>query len=310
MTGVPAARMLADVLAEIPSPTQGVWHLGFLPIRAYALCIIVGIVVAVWWGERRYRARGGGEGAIYDISFWAVAFGIVGGRIYHVITSPQAYFGRGGVPIHALYIWQGGLGIWGAISLGGVGAWIGCKRAGILLPPVADALAPGIVAAQAIGRWGNWFNNELYGRATSLPWRLKIYDWGNGQALLDASGQPIVKGYFHPTFLYESLWCAGVAVLIVWADRRFRMGHGRVFALYVVAYSAGRLWIEALRVDQANHILGLRLNIWTSILAMAGGLIYLVLSHRRRPGREVELRRPDAIAAAERAQQQASPDPA
>jgi len=297
-TGAPGGTRPAGVLAMIPSPTQGVWHLGFLPIRAYALCIIAGIVVAIWSGERRYRARGGAAGAIYDISFWAVAFGIVGGRLYHVITSPQAYFGKGGDPIAALYIWHGGLGIWGAVALGGVGAWIGCRRAGILLPPVADALAPAIVAAQAIGRWGNYFNNELYGRPTTLPWRLKIYQWDNGHAVLDPSGHPVVAGYVHPTFLYESLWCAGVAVLLVWADRRFRMGHGRVFALYVVAYTAGRLWIEALRVDEANHILGLRLNIWTSMIVMIGGTVYLVVCARRHPGRETELRRPQAIAAA------------
>lgn len=289
MTSLAGAAVTA-----LPSPTQGVWHLGPIPIRAYALIIIVGIFVAVWWGERRYRERGGAEGAIYDISVWAVIFGIVGGRLYHVITTPDLYFGEGGSLVNALYIWRGGLGIWGAISLGGVGAWIACRRAGILLPPVGDALAPGIVAAQAIGRWGNYVNNELYGRATDLPWALRIYEWDGGRAAVDAAGDPIVKGYFHPTFLYESLWCAGVAAVLVWADRRFRMGHGRVFALYVVLYSAGRLWIEMLRVDDAELILGLRLNIWTSMLVIAGGIVYLVTSARLRPGRESELRRAPA----------------
>ena len=161
--------------ASLPSPTQGVWQLGPLPVRAYALCILLGIVVAIWLGDRRWRARGGGPGTIGDIAAWAVPFGIVGGRLYHVLSSWQPYFGSGGHPVEALYIWQGGLGIWGAIALGGLGAYIGARRAGVLMPPLADALAPGIVLAQAIGRWGNWFNNELYGGHTNLPWKLQVH---------------------------------------------------------------------------------------------------------------------------------------
>jgi prolipoprotein diacylglyceryl transferase len=290
--------------ASIPSPVQGVWHLGPIPVRAYALCILIGIVVAVWVAERRWRARGGRAGIALDVAAWAVPFGVVGGRLYHVITTPQPYFGPGGDPLEALAIWRGGLGIWGAIALGGVGAWIGCRRAGVLLPPFADAAAPGIALAQAIGRWGNWFNNELYGRATHLPWGLEVHEWDTvaGRAVVDGDGHPVVLGTFQPTFLYESVWDVGTAIVLVLLDRRYRLGHGRVFALYVILYTLGRGWIEALRVDPANHVLGLRLNLWTSMLVFLGGVAYLVISARRRPGRETDLRRPEVIAREARAQ--------
>jgi prolipoprotein diacylglyceryl transferase len=275
---------------SIPSPAEGVWHLGPLPLRAYALFIIAGIVVAVWLGERRWVARGGRSGDVTEIATWMVPFGIVGGRIYHVITSPDAYFGDGGDPLHALYIWNGGLGIWGAIALGGVGAWLGCRRRGIPLPAFADALAPGIVLAQAIGRIGNYFNQELYGKPTDLPWAVTI----------DVAHRPagsLDQATYHPTFLYELLWNLGVAALVIWADRRFRLGHGRAFALYVAAYTVGRGWIEALRVDPAHELLGLRLNDWTSLLVFLGAVGYFVVSARLRPGREtpeeLEARRRD-----------------
>ena len=279
---------------SIPSPEQGVWHLGPVPLRAYALCIIAGIIVAVWMGERRWVARGGRAGDVTEVATWMVPFGILGGRIYHVITTPEPYFGDGGEPLHALYIWEGGLGIWGAIALGGVGAWIGCRRRRIKLPPFADALAPGIAVAQAIGRLGNYFNQELFGRQTDLPWALQI----------DAAHRP--DGYatvatYHPTFLYELLWDLGVAALVIWADRRFRLGHGRAFALYVAAYTVGRAWIEALRIDPANDILGLRLNLWTCLLVFIGAVTYFVVSARLRPGREENVFRTDPAAEADAA---------
>ncbi len=267
------------LLASFPSPAEGVWHLGPLPVRAYALCIIAGIAVALWLGERRWVARGGRRGDVTEIATWMVPFGIAGGRVYHVISSPQAYFGEGGDPVSALYIWEGGLGIWGAITLGGVGAWIGCRRRGIPLPAFADALAPGIVLAQALGRLGNYFNQELFGRPTDLPWAVEIDPAFRPDGFAD-------QVTYHPTFLYELLWNVGVAAVVVWADRRFRLGHGRAFALYVAAYTVGRLWIEALRVDPANDVLGLRVNIWVSLLVLAGAVAYLVVSARRRPGRE------------------------
>lgn len=215
-------------------------------------------------------------GTVADIAVWAVPFGLVGGRLYHVITDYQLYFGEGRDWVDAFKIWEGGLGIWGAIALGAVGAWIGCRRRGIPLPAYADALAPGIALAQAIGRWGNWFNQELYGRATDLPWAVKITSVDGGR----------VPGTYHPTFLYESLWCVGVALLVIWADRRFKLGHGRAFALYVAAYCAGRAWIEYMRVDEAHHILGLRLNVWTAIIVFVLAVAYIVVSARLRPGRE------------------------
>jgi prolipoprotein diacylglyceryl transferase len=176
-------------------------------------------------------------------------------------------------------IWDGGLGIWGAVALGALGAWIGAQRLGVPLPPVADAIAPGIALAQAIGRWGNWFNQELFGGPTDLPWGLAIDPANRPAGFADVAT-------FHPTFLYESLWLVGVALVVIWADRRFGMGHGRAFALYVTLYCLGRVWIEYLRVDPANTILGLRLNVWTAVLVGVGALVYLVLSARRRPGRE------------------------
>lgn len=268
---------------EIPSPTQGVWYLGPVPLRAYALCILAGILVAVWLTQRRLAARGGDPERVIDVAMWAVPFGIVGGRLYHVISSPQAYFGEGGNPVDALKIWNGGLGIWGAVALGALGAWIGCRRSGVSYLDFADALAPGLIIAQAIGRWGNWFNNELYGGPTDLHWALQIHEWDatTGEAVRDAGGQAVVLGSYHPTFLYESLWCLGVAALLVWADRRFRLRPGQVFALYVMGYTLGRVWIEMMRVDEANHVLGLRLNVWTSLLVFAFGLAWFVLARRR-----------------------------
>ncbi|MBA3524215.1 MAG: prolipoprotein diacylglyceryl transferase [Geodermatophilaceae bacterium] len=269
------------ILAALPSPTQGVWELGPVPIRAYALFIIVGIFVAVWMAERRYVARGGRAGDITDIAVTAVPFGIVGGRLYHVVTTPDPYFGAEGSLVDAFKIWQGGLGIWGAVALGGVGAFIAARRRGLRLAPMADAMAPGIVVAQAIGRLGNWFNNELYGRPTDLPWGLEIYEQvpGGGRAAVGPDGLPVLLGTFQPTFLYELIWNLGVAALVIWADRRFTLGRGRAFALYVAVYCAGRVWIEALRIDTAERILGLRLNVWTSVIVFLLAVGWM-LTHR------------------------------
>ncbi|MCM2418781.1 prolipoprotein diacylglyceryl transferase [Streptomyces sp. RKAG293] len=264
-----------EILAFIPSPSSGVVYLGPIPLRGYAFCIIIGVFVAVWLGNKRWVARGGQKGTVADIAVWAVPFGLVGGRLYHVITDYELYFGDGKDWVNAFKIWEGGLGIWGAIALGAVGAWIGCRRRGIPLPAWADALAPGIALAQACGRWGNWFNQELYGRATDLPWALKI-----------SATDSHPGGTYHPTFLYESLWCVGVALLVIWADRKYGLGHGRAFALYVASYCVGRFWIEYMRVDDAHHILGLRLNDWTSIVVFIGAVVYMVLSARWHPGVE------------------------
>ncbi|MEU7133802.1 prolipoprotein diacylglyceryl transferase [Streptomyces sp. NPDC046261] len=276
-------------LAYIPSPSTGVVHLGPVPLRGYAFCIIIGVFVAVWLANRRWVARGGKAGTVADIAVWAVPFGLVGGRLYHVITDYELYFGSGRNWVDAFKIWEGGLGIWGAVALGAVGAWIGCRRRGIPLPAWADAVAPGLAVAQAIGRWGNWFNQELYGKATDLPWALKI------------DADPAIgreAGTYHPTFLYESLWCLGVAALVILADRRFKLGHGRAFALYVAAYTVGRFWIEYLRVDEAHHVLGLRLNGWTSIVVFLAAVAYIVISAKKVPGRELVVE-PGALEGAE-----------
>ncbi|MDR1152361.1 MAG: prolipoprotein diacylglyceryl transferase [Bifidobacteriaceae bacterium] len=267
----------------IPSPTRGEWSLGPFPIRAYALCIVVGIIVAWWISTRRYEERGGRPGAIVDVTLWAVPFGIVGGRLYHVLTSYEQYFGPGGQPVRALYIWEGGMGIWGAVALGALGAWIGAHRAGVRLTPVADALAPGILVAQGIGRLGNWFNHELFGAPTDLPWGLRVSE----QAARDAGYPP--DTLFHPAFLYEMLWNLAAAGLLILADRRWRLGHGRVFALYMVVYSMGRGFIESLRIDTAHHVGGLRLNVWTSIAVGLAGAIALAVSAVRHPGRDTDL---------------------
>src|SRR5579875_3872052 len=274
---VPAAHL---VTASIPSPTQSVWHLGPFPLRAYALCIIAGIIVAVWLTVRRFRDRGGNPDHVWDVAAWAIVFGIVGGRLYHVVSDPELYFGAGRHPIDAFKIWDGGLGIWGAIALGTLGAWIGCRRRGIKLMVFADAAVPGVIFAQAIGRWGNWFNNELYGGPTSVPWKLEIHDinvaTGHAQPCTFGHLGAQVCGYYQPTFLYESLWDLAIGVGLILLDRKLRLGRGNVAALYVMGYTAGRGWIEALRIDHANHILGLRLNDWTSIIVFLLGLAWFV----------------------------------
>jgi prolipoprotein diacylglyceryl transferase len=271
----------AFIPLSIPSPAQGVWHLGPVPIRAYALCIIVGIVAAVWIGERRWVARGGKAGEMQDLALWAVPFGIVGGRLYHVLTDHDLYFGEGRHAVDALKIWHGGLGIWGAIILGSVGVVIGARVMGIRVLPALDSLAPGVLVGQAIGRFGNWFNQELFGKPTDLPWALEI----------DRAHRP--AGYedvatFHPTFLYESLWCLAALAVILLLDRRFRLGHGKVVALYALLYTAGRGWIETLRIDpvELHDVGGLRFNVWMSMVVFALAAGYLLWASRTRPGRE------------------------
>ena len=268
-------------VASIPSPSQSVWHLGPLPVRAYALCIVAGIVVAIVLTNRRLMARGANSDDVWEVAKWAVPFGILGGRIYHVVTDPELYFPRGQDPFNALRIWDGGLGIPGAILLGTLGAYIGCRRRGIRLDSFGDAAVPGVALAQAIGRLGNWFNNELYGRPTSVPWKLQIHclDVEQGKAASCPGTSSTVLGYFQPTFLYEALWDAALAVFLIWAARRFALGRGRVFAAYAMGYAVGRFWVEELRSDHANHILGLRVNTVTMIIVFVGGAIWFA-THR------------------------------
>ena len=264
---------------SIPSPSANIWYIGAFPLRAYALCIIAGILVGLIIATRRWRARGGTADSMELMVVVAVPCGIVGARLYHVITDYQLYFGPGRQPLDALKIWQGGLGVWGAVAFGVLGAYLVARRRRIVFPAVLDAVAPAILVAQAIGRLGNWFNQELFGRPTSLPWALEI------------ASQYRPVGYaqfatFHPTFLYEMLWNLAAAVLLVWLDRRFRLGHGKVFALYVMLYCAGRFWIEALRIDTVNEIGGFRLNNYTALIGFFVALGWFLWLVRNRPGRE------------------------
>lgn len=258
----------------IPTPSLSVLEIGPISIRAYALCIIAGVAIAIWLGNRRFvRAYPQGSGVVSDVAVIAVPFGVIGGRVYHVLSSPEQYFGANGEPLDALKIWQGGLGIWGAISLGAVGALIAYRHLSRSreLPPFRfflDALAPGILFAQAIGRWGNWFNGELFGRPTQLPWALEIPR--NSRPLEFREFET-----FHPTFLYESIWCLLLGLILIKFSPRL-LG-GQVFSLYIAGYCAGRLLFEALRIDEANLIFGVRLNIYVSIIV---GLISALIFRR------------------------------
>lgn len=280
----------AMVPASIPSPEWSGFDIplpwGSLRIHAYALCILAGIIAGLWLTSVRWARRGAPEGSVWDIAIWAIPFGIIGGRLYHVVSSPDAYFGPGfdGTGDLSLIpqIQRGGLGIWGAVVLGAVGAWIGCRRAGVKLSAFVDAAAPGLLLAQAIGRWGNYFNQELFGGPTTLPWGLQI-DADNPNF---PAGMP-ADTLFHPTFLYESLWnLVGVFVLLA-LDRRFSFRRSRLFWLYAIYYTLGRVWIEAMRIDDAEQItlfgITTRLNVWTSIFVLVAALaVFIVLGLRKR----------------------------
>ncbi|MDQ6754909.1 MAG: prolipoprotein diacylglyceryl transferase [Actinomycetota bacterium] len=281
-----SSALAAAVPASIPSPAWSGFSVGPVTVHAYALCILAGIIAAVMLTSIRWKRRHAPEGSIWDIAIWAIPFGIVGGRLYHVFSSPDNYFGPGynghGDLLLIPQIWRGGLGIWGAVLLGVVGAWIGCRRSGVKLTAFLDAAAPGLLLAQALGRWGNYFNQELFGRPTTLPWGLQI-----DPASPNFPTAYVADTLFHPTFLYESLWdVAGVALLLL-LDRRFHFRRGRLFWLYAMYYTLGRFWIEMLRIDDAEQItffgVTARLNVWTSVLVFLVSLVaFLLLSFIRR----------------------------
>lgn len=275
MIGAP--NLAAAILLYLPSPSFSSFRIGPLTVHMYALCIMAGIVAGWFIARRRFIARGGDPEQLESVLAWAVLAGVVGARIYHVITDYQLYFGPGRNPWDALKIWQGGLGIWGAIAGGGLAVWIQARRRGWDFGSLADVIAPALLISQGIGRLGNWFNQELFGRPTSLPWAVEI----------DPVYRPAGYGdyqLFHPTFLYEMLWCfAGYAVL-VWAEKRFRLGHGRVFALYVAWYTLGRSFIERLRIDPVNTVGGFRLNQYTSVILLVASVATFVWLSIRRPG--------------------------
>ena len=273
---------LFQIFTSIPSPDVSYIELGPLRIHFYALFILTGIILALLLTESRLKARGVEAGVALDVSFWAIPFGILGGRFFHVITHPNDYFYQGADLLAPFRIWEGGLAIYGALLFGAVGAYIGSRKAGIKLTSYLDAVAPGILLAQAIGRWGNYFNNELFGLPTDLPWGLEIsssnraYPAGLPEGVL-----------FHPTFLYESIWSlVGVAILLA-ADKRFNLRWGRMIGLYFIYYSVGRIWVEAIRIDPSEIILGLRINIWSAIVGIVVGLAVMVISYRKHTGLEL-----------------------
>jgi len=258
----------------IPSPPVSIWYLGPIPLRAYALCIISGALIAIWLGEKRFQARGGAAGAVSDAAVWALPFGIVGGRAYHVVTHYQDYFGPGKDFWDVFKVWEGGLAIFGAIAFGALGVWIASRVHKFDLVTLADAIAPGILIAQGIGRLGNWFNQELFGVPTQVPWALAI----------DFAHRP--TGYesfetFHPTFLYELLWNLTAAAVLIYLDKRFSLTHMRAFASYLMLYATGRMVTESLRIDPANDIFGVRVNMWMAIFVFVGGAVLFWWGARR-----------------------------
>ena len=268
------------VAAAIPSPGISSFSLGPLTIHFYALCILLGIAAAVWLTMRRWKDRGQDPDVLWDIVFWAVIAGIIGSRAYHVfITDPAGYFGPGADPLDALKIWEGGLGIMGGVLFGAGAAWFVSRKNNVPLWYFADSVAPSLLLAQGIGRWGNWFNQELFGKPTDLPWGLEIDpSSGNFPAGLPADT------LFHPTFLYESLWNLAGVVILITLGKRWHLTHGRVFALYLVYYGVGRLLIELfLRVDPALMIGGQRVHVWTSLaLVVFGVVLFVAISGRMR----------------------------
>ena len=261
------------IVGSLPSPPSNAIHIGPLQVRAYGLSIALGVLAAIWIAQRRWSDRGGDPSDITRLAGWSVAAGLVGARLYHVITDYQRFEGRW---LHTVAVWEGGLGIPGGLIAGVLtGAWVAHRR-GLPVAQLLDVVAPAIPVAQAIGRLGNWFNQELYGRPTNLPWGLRI----------DPEHRP--AGYehiatYHPTFLYEALWNLALAGLLILYERRHPGARpGRLFALYVAGYALGRLWVEALRIDPASRIAGLRVNIWVSILALAASAAWLAVTRRQR----------------------------
>ena len=268
-------------LSSIPSPDISYIDLGPIRVHFYALFILTGIVLASWLADSRLTARGAARGTFLDIALWAVPAGIIGGRFYHVITHPKDYFFPGADLLAVFRIWEGGLAIYGAILFGAIGAWWGAKQAGIRFFPVADAIAPGLLIAQGIGRLGNYFNKELFGVPTTLPWGLEI------PASNPAYPSGLPEGLtFHPTFAYELIWNLSAALLLIFLGRKYTLQWGKQIALYLVFYSVGRFWIESIRIDPSEIILGLRINIWSALTGMAIGVILFWVQNRRHPGLE------------------------
>lgn len=276
-------------VSQFPNPPISSFQVGPFTVHLYALCILVGIIVAFLIGSARFKNRGGDSGTLLDIVLWAVPFGIVGGRLFHVATHLGDYIGvyptLQETLMHIIAVWEGGLAIYGAIILGCVGAWIGAKRAGVRFVSVLDALAPGILIAQGIGRWGNYFNQELFGQATDLPWGLLIEKNNNPAFPSEFPAGTL----FHPAFLYEFIWDVLGALVIIWIAKQFRLQWGKVFALYLVVYSVGRFFIEAIRLDPSDVFFGYRTNQWSAIAGILIGVSFYYVQAKRHPGIEASV---------------------
>ncbi|BDS50462.1 prolipoprotein diacylglyceryl transferase 1 [Rhodoluna lacicola] len=277
-------------LASIPSPPISFFMVGPVKIHFYALCILTGMSLAIWLADRRLVSRGATSGLALDIALWTIPIAVVGARIFHVLTHSGDYFYPGADLTAVFRIWEGGIAIYGGLIGGAIGAWIGSNRAGIKFWSFADAVAPGILLAQAIGRWGNYFNQELFGFETTLPWGLEI-DPDNPAF---PPGLP-ADTLFHPTFLYESIWSLiGVAILLS-LDKRLNLRWGTMFGAYLIYYSLGRLITENLRIDPSDIILGLRTNVWSAILGVLVGALIIYWQKRQHPGPEASVYKANAL---------------
>ncbi|BDR54633.1 prolipoprotein diacylglyceryl transferase [Bombiscardovia apis] len=271
--------------AYIPSPPISTFSIGSFPIHIYALTMLAAIAVAAWMTAVRWKRQGGSYEQILDITICAVPAGIIGARLYHVATTPERFFGSNGNFWNIFNLRQGGLGIWGAVLLGGLAAWAWCRHKHYPAAILGDAVAPSLLVAQAIGRLGNWFNQELYGSPTTLPWGLKLNQTGSALGAKEQcyDGATCPTGtLFHPTFLYEMIWNLIGAALLIWLGRKTinKLKAGSLFTIYIMWYTAGRTWIEALRIDFAHEFLGVRINVWVSIIVFLVGAFAFILVNR------------------------------
>lgn len=272
------------IFDSIPSPSISFIALGPFRVHFYAVFILIGIVIALLMANNRLTKRGAEKWAVIDIAIFAVPFGVIGGRAFHVLTHLRDYFGTDKNPLSVFFIWEGGLAIYGALVVGAVGAYLGCRQVGIKFLSFADAVAPGILVAQAIGRLGNYFNQELFGTPTDLPWGLEISRPNPAVPFGLPDGT-----LFHPTFLYEIIWnLLGAAILLV-LDRRLNLRWGRLFAAYLVWYSLGRFYIEGIRIDPSEVVLGLRTNQWSAVAGAVIGMALYLYSKRNHTGLEISV---------------------
>lgn len=272
------------LITSIPSPSIQYFDLGPLRIHIYALCILLGIGLATWITDARLSKRGAERGVVLDIILWAVPLGIIGARFYHVFTHPADYFYEGADLMKVFYIWEGGNAIFGSLLGGAVGAWIGCKQTGIRFWSFADALAPAMLIAQATGRLGNYFNHELFGQPTTLPWGLEI------ESTNPAFPAGLPEGtLFHPMFLYEILWNLLGAFVIIVLERKLYLRWGKAFGVYLIWYGIGRSVFETYRLDSSETFLSIRTNVWAALLAIVVGVLIILIQNRRHPGKELSV---------------------